>query len=54
MLKPELKKRTLTPEKAVEILAEHGTKVTLEEAEIMLDFIYEFAKLAISLRVKEL
>jgi hypothetical protein len=53
MIKAELKKRTLTPEMTVEILADYGTEVTLEQAEIMLDFIYEFAKLAISLRVEE-
>ncbi|RYE59678.1 MAG: hypothetical protein EOP48_00065 [Sphingobacteriales bacterium] len=40
-------KRTLTPAKAVKILEGYGTKITLEEAEIMLDFLYEFVKIAI-------
>lgn len=45
-------KRTLTAAKAVEILEGYGTKVTIEEAEIMLDFIYEYAKMAIDMRVE--
>ncbi len=41
-------KRSVTPEKAVEILREHGTIVTIEEAKIILDFMYNFSKLAIN------
>jgi hypothetical protein len=40
-------KRTLTPAKAVEILAGYGTVITLQEAEIMLDFLHDFVKIAI-------
>ncbi|MEO3406846.1 hypothetical protein AAFN85_23215 [Mucilaginibacter sp. CAU 1740] len=40
-------KRNVTPAKAVEILAGYGTKVTLEEAKIILDFMYKFGKLAL-------
>ena len=41
------KKRSITPQKAKEILNEHGTHVTLEEAKIILDFMYKFGKLAV-------
>jgi len=53
MLRPERKKRTLTPEKAVEILAGYGTIITLEEAKIMLDFLLDFIKLALDQQVQE-
>jgi hypothetical protein len=41
-------KRNVTPEKAVEILAKHGTKVTVEEAKIILDLAYNFSILAVN------
>jgi hypothetical protein len=40
-------KRSVTPEKAIEILKKHGTIVTLEEVKLILDFMYKFGKLAI-------
>jgi hypothetical protein len=40
-------KRKLTPEKAVEIFKKHGTNITVDEAKIMLDFLYKFAKLTL-------
>jgi hypothetical protein len=46
--------RNVTPAKAVKILAEHGTKVTLEEAQIILDFMYKFGKLAIETELNAL
>ena len=47
-------KRTVTPAKAIEILAKHGTKVTLYEAQIILDFMYKFGKLAIETELNAL
>lgn len=47
-------KRNVTPAKAVEILAKYGTKVTLEEAQIILDFMYKFGRLAINIELKAL
>jgi len=41
-------KRNVTPEQAIEILAEHGTKVTKEEAKLILDFMYKFCILAVN------
>jgi hypothetical protein len=41
-------KRTITPEKAVEILKKHGTIVTIDEAKLILDFIYKFANLTLN------
>jgi len=46
-----LGKRAVTPEKAVEILQEHGTIVSIEEAKIILDFMYKFGKLAVDQQV---
>jgi len=44
-------KRSVTPEKAVKILQEHGTIVSIEEAKIILDFMYKFGKLAVDQQV---
>lgn len=41
-------KKIISPEKAVRILAEYGTKVTKEEAELILGFMYKFTILAIN------
>lgn len=41
-------KRNVTPEQAIEILAEHGTKVTKEEAKLILDFMYKFCILVVN------
>lgn len=35
--------RSITPTKAIEILREHGTELTFEEAEAVLDLMYKFA-----------
>lgn len=40
-------KRKITPEKVLEILEKQGTKVSIEEAKFMLDFLYKFAKLTL-------
>jgi hypothetical protein len=45
-------KRAITPEKAVEILKKHGTIVTLEEAKIILNFMYKIGRLAVNQYVK--
>ena len=47
-------KRNITPAKAVEILAKYGTKVTLEDAQIILDLMYKFGKLAIETELNAL
>jgi hypothetical protein len=44
-------KRSVTPEKAIEILKKHDTIVTLEEVKLILDFMYKFGKLAIDQQV---
>lgn len=41
-------KRNITPQKVVEILQKHGTIVTLEEAKIILEFMYKVGKLAVN------
>ena len=41
-------KRTLTPAKAVKILAKHGTIISLEKAKIMLEFLYKLSNLCVS------
>ena len=40
-------KKKLTPERTVEILAKHGTIITIAEAKILLEFIEKMGKLAI-------
>jgi hypothetical protein len=45
-------KRTITPEKAVRILAKHGTFITPEKAKLMLDFLYRIGNLSVSEALK--
>ncbi len=40
--------RKITPEKALGILQKHGLKVTLEQARIILDFLYKLAHVAVN------
>lgn len=47
------KKRAVTPERVVEILHQHGTEVTLEEAQLILDFGYRLCILSVKQVVKE-
>jgi hypothetical protein len=44
----EKEKRTLTPLKAQQILAKHGTPISLENAALMLDFLYKLSNLSVS------
>lgn len=46
------KKRRVTPEQAVKVLKAHGTDVTSDEAKIILEFMYNFAKLSVGQYVK--
>lgn len=41
-------KFTVTPLKAQMILAQHGTEITLEDAEIMLELLRKICKLSVS------
>jgi len=45
-------RRTITPQKAVEILKQNGTIVTLEEAKLILDLMYKIAKLSVEQYIK--
>lgn len=38
----------ISPERVVELLKEHGTLVTLDEAKIILEFMYTFAEISLS------
>jgi len=53
MIKISFEKRNLTPEKAVRILKRYGRKITLAEARIMLDFMYNFAILSLNQVIKD-
>lgn len=41
-------KQSIKPEKAVEILKKHGTIITVEEAKLILDFLYKFGRLTLN------
>jgi hypothetical protein len=41
-------RRSITPETAVKILKEHGTIVSIQEAQIILDLMYKIGKLAVN------
>lgn len=47
------KKRGVTPERVMEILHQHGTEVTLKEAELILDFGYRLCILSVKQVVRE-
>lgn len=46
MIKIHPERRNITPERAVRILKKHGEKISLKEARLMLDLMYNFAILA--------
>ena len=46
-------RRNLTPEKAVRILKRHGRKVSLKEARLMLDLMYNLAILSLNQVLKD-
>jgi hypothetical protein len=41
------KKKRIRPEKVIAVLDQHGTKITVREAELILDLAYKFAKLSL-------
>ncbi|MCX2681010.1 hypothetical protein OOZ15_13735 [Galbibacter sp. EGI 63066] len=45
--KTKSKDKRVKPEKVVQILSDHGEDITLEEAEILLNFLYELAPVAL-------
>ena len=45
-------RRSITAAKAIEILKQKGTQVSLEEAEIILDFMYKMSKLTVDNFIK--
>lgn len=45
-------KYTLTPVKAQQMLAQHDTHITLEDAEIMLELLRKLSKLSVSETVR--
>jgi len=49
-IRPET--RRVTPQQVVKVLQENGTKVTIEEARLILDFLYDFGTLAIDQYIK--
>lgn len=53
MLKINPEKRNITPEKAVRILKRYGQQMSLAEARIMLNFMYNFAILSLNQVLKD-
>ena len=45
-------KKGVSAEQAQKLLEKHGVKISLEEAKIILEFMYEFGKLTIDQYVK--
>lgn len=45
--------KRIAPEKAVEILKEDGIEVTVSEAKVILDFMYEMAEIVVELYLKK-
>ncbi|MBB5638908.1 hypothetical protein HDE68_004846 [Pedobacter cryoconitis] len=53
MIKINPEKRNITPEKAVRILKRYDQKMSLAEARLMLDFMYNFAILSLNQVLKD-
>ena len=53
MIKVTPQKRTVTPERAVRVLAKYGQKITLPEARLILDLMYNFASLSANQVLKD-
>ena len=47
-------KRKVTPEIAVIILSEYATRISLEEADLILEFMYDFARLAVNQQLQHI
>jgi len=46
-------KRNFSPSEAIKILAKHGTVVSIDQAKLILDFMYEFGKLALDQQIRK-
>jgi len=46
-------KQNITPVKAREILKNNGLEISLEEAQLILDFLYKMAKLEVKQALKQ-
>jgi len=46
------KKRKITPKIAIQILDEQGITITYEEVELILEMMYNFAKLALNQQIR--
>lgn len=44
---------TIQPEKIVEILKQHGTHVTIEQAKVILDFMLKLANIALHIYLRK-
>lgn len=49
-----MQKRSMTPEKLVQILDKHGTLVSIEKAEKILDLIYKLSNLSVKETLSQL
>jgi hypothetical protein len=45
------KKATVTPDMAVKILKKHGTAVSAEEAELVLEYLYYLARITLKQQI---
>jgi len=47
-------KRKITPQKLIKIFQEYDEQISLEEASLVLDLMYDFAKLALNQHLQKL
>lgn len=43
----EIEEEKISPQKAIEILRKDGLEVTLEQAEVILEFLYQMAEIVV-------
>lgn len=49
----EIEVEKISPEKAIEILKKDGLEVTLEQAKIILEFLYQMAEIVVDHSMKK-
>jgi len=48
-----MEKRTVKPEDVIELLKKEGEDITIEQAQIVLDYMYKMAEITLSILLNE-
>lgn len=48
-----MEKRKVTPEEVVELMKKEGKTITIKQAQLVLDFMYKFARITLEILLDE-